>query len=254
MSFQTLQIRYQTARSLPAPYAYFYTLTARPIQAGPVQAGPAGQDVQIELAITYPDRDDIDDDELIAEGYTRDDDFRWSGRLPQTWQRALADQVAKTRLTPFREDDLGEDDDFWAVHVEADGRQQVGRPSNPDDWQYLMQELIQASYEASGRERPFELTYLNIGGRLGDEELNVSASFRARTVEIKRARSGRSQSQTLPWSELQRIMGEVYSVDHDAEQAESKRPRRAGHWLNIGGDEWYDISDQTALVRLFDRL
>ena len=78
MSFQRLQIRYQTARSLPAPYAYFYTLTAKPAGAS---------EVQIDLAITYPDRDDIDDDELIAEGFTRNDDLTWSGGYPKPWAR-----------------------------------------------------------------------------------------------------------------------------------------------------------------------
>ena len=173
MSFTQLQVRYQTARSLPAPYAYFYTLTARPVANG---------SVQVDLSITYPDRDDIDDDELLAEGYTRDDDFSWSGRLPNAWRQALADLVDKTRLQPLDEDALGEDDEFWGMHVESDNRPaQVGRPRNPDDWQYLMQELIQATYESGERER-FDYAVVTSGAWTGQFQRELGFGVTARRL------------------------------------------------------------------------
>lgn len=239
MSFTQLQIRYQTARSLPAPYAYFYTLTARPAATG---------FVRIDLAITYPDREDIDDDELMAEGFTRDDDFSWSGRLPNAWRQALADLVDKTRLQPLDEDDLGEDDEFWAMHIEADNRPaQVGRPRNADDWQYLMQELIQATYESGERERPFALTYVSVGGRSGDFELRLTASFVERTVQVLTLQDRREQTRTLPWATLQTVMSDVYAHDYDSDEAQPKRPKQAGQWLNLGTDDWYDVGDLPGL-------
>ncbi|UFH53320.1 hypothetical protein [Spirosoma sp. KNUC1025] len=245
MSFKRLQIRYQTARSLPAPYAYFYTFTA---------SQSAANTLQVELAITYPDRDDIDDDELIAEGYTRDDDFSWTGKLPRAWSETLGNLIAKTRLQPVDEDVLDEDDDFWDMTIEADGVSKQGRPANVDDWQYLMQELIQASYESIGRERPFELTYLNLNRHQGDQEIQLTASFSDRSVKVLRIENRREQAQTLPWTALQRIMSKVYEHDFDAEAAHAKRPRIDGQWLNLGGEEWYNISSLRALTKLFNEL
>ncbi len=239
MSFTQLQIRYQTARSLPAPYAYFYTLTARPAANG---------SIQIDLSITYPDRDDIDEEELTAEGYTRDDDFSWSGRLPHTWRQALADLVAKTRLQPLDEDALGEDDEFWAMHLEADNRPaQGGRPRNADNWQDLMQELIQATYESGERERPFVLTYVDAGSQAGDYELRLTASFANRTVQVLTIQDRREQTRTLPWTTLQTVMSDVYAHDYDSDEAQPKRPKEAGQWLNLGTEEWHDVSDLRAL-------
>ena len=240
MSFANLQIRYQTARSLPAPYAYFYTLTAK----------PTNSDVQIDLAITYPDRDDIDDDELIAEGFTRDDDFSWSGRLPDAWLRAFTDIVGKTRLQPLDEEQLGEDDDFWEITLDGGS---VGKPANSDDWQYLVQELIQATYEADQRERPFELTFLDSGSRGSGRELVLTASFANRTVVV-RDRSQRDGSRTLPWSTLQRVMSAVYSVDFDPETTLDRRPKTTGQWLNLGTDDWYDISQLPAVIKALTSL
>lgn len=242
--FNNLKIRYQTARSLPAPYAYFYTLTAKPVDT----------DVKIDLAITYPDRDDIDDDELMAEGFTHDDDFSWSGRLPGAWLRALGDVAGKTRLQTLDEEKLGEDDDFWEITLDGgSGAGEAGKPANADDWQYVVQELIQATYEADKRERPFELTFLNTDSRGPGRELVLTASFADRTV-IVRERSGRDGSRTLPWASLQRVMSAVYSVDFDADTTLDRRPKTTGQWLNLGTDDWHDISSFRDLVKMLSNL
>ncbi len=246
MSFKSLQIRYQTARSLPAPYSYYYTLTINAV---------ATNAIQVEFAITYPDRADIDDDELIAEGYTRDDDFSWSGRLPRNWWETIDNLVRKTRLQPINEDQLDEDDDFWDITVEADGGTKTqGKPAKADDWQYLMQELIQASYESVGRERAFELQYLNFNGLQGERELRLTASFAERTVKIMSIEDRHEQTKTMPWSTLQHVMSNVYDHDYDPDDAQLKRPKRTGQWLNLGGDEWYDISGLSTLIKTLGAL
>ena len=246
MSFKSLQIRYQTARSLPAPYAYFYTLTARPV---------ASNGLQVDLAITYPDRDDIDDDELIAEGFTRDDDFSWSGKLPKPWLDTVTNLTGKTRLQPLDEELLGEDDDFWDITLETDqtGSQQ-GIPKNADEWHYLVQELMQAAYESIGRERPFELTYIDLSNRQRDAELQLTASFAERTVTLRTREDRREQSRTLPWSTLQKVMSQVYEHDFDPDETQLKRPTRSGQWLNLGTDEWYDVSQFRALTKKLESL
>lgn len=245
MAFTHLRIRYQTARSLPAPYAYFYTLLAKPV----------GRGVQIDLALTYPDRDDIDDDELTAEGFTRADDFRWSGPLPHAWLRALADVAHKTRLEPLDEAQLGEDDDFWELTLDGDkGAGEAGKPANADEWQYVVQELIQATYEADQRERPFELTFLAIDGRGPGRERVLTASFADRTVLVRDGRHPRDGSRTLPWSTLQRVMSAVYSIDFNPEATLDHRPKTTGQWLNLGTDDWYDISGFRDLLKALQNL
>lgn len=246
MPFKRLQIRYQTARSLPAPYAYFYTLTARPV---------SGNGLQVDLAITYPDRNDIDDDELIAEGFTRDDDFAWSGELPKAWLETLSNLVNKTQLRPLNEEALDEDDDFWDITVESNQTDsQQGIPKNADEWHYLVQELMQAAYESVGRERPFELTYLYLGQRQPDAELRLTASFTDRSVTLFTREDKREHSRTLPWSSLQKLMSQVYEHDFNPDNTLYKRPNRSGQWLNLGTDEWYDVSRFRMLTKTLEGL
>ncbi len=246
MSFQRLQIRYQTARSLPAPYAYFYTLTAQPVANG---------EVQIDLAITYPDRDDIDDDELIAEGFTREDDLTWSGRMPKPWAETITSLTRATRLQPLDEEALGEDDDFWEITIENDnGAKKQGSPPKADDWQYTVQELIQAVYERMNRERPFELTYIDNAAGSATQERRITASFADRSIRLLSLQDRREQSRTLPWSTLQPIMNQVYEHDFNPDEAQQKRPSRSGQWLNLGTEEWYDISKLKSLNRFLTDL
>lgn len=240
--FKSAQIRFQTARSLPAPYAYFFTLSVRPAFK---------EYLAVDLNITYPDRDDIDEDELIAEGYTRNDDFQWSGRLGNAWLQAVEALVRKTKIDALNEDELTEDDDFWEITLTADdGSQTAGMPKNYEDWQYLIQELMQATYESAGRERPFELIYLELQ-RGGDVEVRLQASFADRTIKVETIQDRRSRSKTLLWKQLQPIMATIYGVDFDEEAIELKRPRRDGTWLNLGQEEWYDVRPYEEIVQLF---
>ncbi len=245
MSFTSLHIRFQTARSLPAPYAHFYTLEAK----------PANGTVQLAFSISCPDRDDIDDDELLAEGFTRDDDFNWSGQLPNAWLQTLGELVNKTKLKAVAEESLDEDDEFWDIKLEQSGqRPQAGRPVDADDWQYALQELMQAIYEKMGRERPFELTFLSQNGPADGLERRITASFAERSVLVRTLQGQRDEKSFRPWSALKRLMSEIYAYDYDPDDAQPKRPRQAGQWLNLGTDEWYDITDKKKVVELLTKL
>ena len=233
MSFKTLKIRYQTARSLPAPFALFYTLTLTSL------VGELG----VELTLVYPDRDDMDEEELLADGFTPDDDLTWSGRLPQTWRQAISTLADKTRLQPIDENQLDEDDEFWEVSLETpNAPTRQGRPQRTDDWQYVVQELIQAIYERAGREHPFALTYLHVAHPAAAQEIQLTASFADRTVQVLTKQNQQERTRTLPWDTLQRVMSVVYTPDYDTDDARPSRPKQPGHWLNLGTDEWVDIS------------
>lgn len=242
MSFKNLQIRYQTAAIMPGPFAHFYTLTLTPTSQ---------QTLQTEISIEYPDRDELDEEDIIGEGFTLDDNFTWKGILPQTWLDAVTPHTINTKLKPLNEDDLGENDDFFEIMLEnADGHPKTGTPVNREAWQYLAQELIQATYEAAGHEHPFTLIYID-NTQVSSGELHLTASFTQRTLTVDALTE---KPRTLPWDELQRIMSKVYSAEYNPDEALLNRPKQDGRFLNMGNDEWYNISDQPNLHKLFKGL
>lgn len=231
--FKSVEVRYQTAPVVPPPYTHFYTLKCRPAFK---------EYLHVDFSITYTDREELDEEEIIGEGFTPDDDYSWSGRLPLIWLQTVTDLVQQTRLQAFDEDTLTDNDEYFLLTIEPEaGGMQSGVPADRKDWQYLLQELIQAVYEASEKEKPFEFTYLD-NQSSQPAEVRLTGLFSRREVRVEVRRNKRSQSRTLPWDELQTIMEAVYGVEYLAEEAVAKPAQKRGQYLNLGEDEWYELS------------
>ncbi|MEZ0483884.1 hypothetical protein [Fibrella aquatica] len=247
MSFVSLHIRYQSAGMIPAPYTHFYELTARP-------AGMNG--LHVDFAITYTDREELDEEDIVGEGFTLTDDFSWSGQLGKDWLPVVHQIVANTKLNPFDETALGEKDDFLEVTIDTGYDDPVlGTPKQAEPFLYAIQELIQAIYEASGKEKPFEMSYLSFQ-RSGDSEVHLQAEFTTRTVKLITVQDGQEEHRTLPWEQLRTLMSVVFAHDFIPGEGTAKPPKRDGHYLDVGGDEWYDIGSldevHEALAELLD--
>ncbi|GAB3275712.1 hypothetical protein GCM10027347_49170 [Larkinella harenae] len=251
--FDTLEIRYQTALVVPPPYAHFFTIVLRSV---------VDKKVPIEITMTYTDREEMELDEIVGEGFTGDDDYHWSGYLPAVWQQTLENLVRKTRLKPFDEDKLSDNQDYFLVTIETKTQgSQSGAPSLPADWQFLSQELIQAVYEVSGKEKPFELTYVDINSGIRSE-VQLKASFSRREIGLELRKNNQNRSVTLPWKELKAMMEVVYGVEYNREEALPNLPRKTGQYVNLGTPEWYEVGTSVIgeeeavgkLRKLFTRL
>ncbi|WP_234734088.1 hypothetical protein [Tellurirhabdus bombi] len=246
-TFKSLQIRYQTAQVLPPPFAHFYTLTLNPAP---------GEELSADFSITYTDREDLDEDEIIAEGFTADDNFSWAGKLPSVWLKTVSKLVDKTDLQTFSEEELDEDEPYLQLILKTDKGEKTGEPTHLEEWAYLAQELIQAIYETSGKERPFELICVDIR-REGTAELNLVASFARREITVKVVQDGKNRSRSLPWTDLTPLMEKVYAVQYLYEEAVPKPSRREGQYLNLGEEQWFElgkavvpIDDDDAVTKL----
>ena len=236
MSFALLKVRFQSAGMIPAPYTHFYELAVRPAGTKP--------GLQADFSITYPDREELDEEDITGEGFTLTDNFSWSGTLGAAWLPVVDNLVKTTKLGPFDETALGEDDDFLEVTIDSGSGSQTGTPTDADAFGYAVQELIQAIYEAGGKEKPLEISYLSYQQR-GDIEVHLQARFAERTVALITVQQRQERRTTLLWSDLQPIMNQVFAHDYDPAEGLAKPPKRDGHFLSIGGDEWYDISPLT---------
>jgi hypothetical protein len=229
-AFRKLTVHFETSAQLPPPYSYQYVLTLTPV----------GQALNAQLKLTYTHRDELDADEIEAEGFTDNDDYQWSGDLEKVWRDELEKVLAKTRLT---ENLIHEEEtDFLTLEWETDVVAS-GQPRNTDDWQYLAQELLQAIYETSEKERPFELHILDTTSQ-GSREAILTASFRSRTAQIKRVVDGKSSLRFYPWQDLPSLMEVLYAGDWLADAAVAQKPKRNGLYLNPGDGLWYEWGKQ----------
>jgi hypothetical protein len=246
MPFSAFTVRYQSAGMIPPPYTHFYTLTLRPTP---------DKLLAVEFAIDYTDREELDEEDITGEGFTLTDDFSWSGTLGAAWTPVVERLLKRMKLKPFDETALGEADEYVELLLTTTTQgEQVGTPADVEVFLYAMQELIQAIYEAGGKEKPFTLIYLNYTPT-GDLELRVNASFAERTVSLTKRRNRQEQTQPLPWEHLRQVMSTVYAHDYSPDESLPRPPKRDGCYLNpSGGDEWYDIGRLPDVQRALEGL
>lgn len=221
----TFSLKYQTAENIPAPFAHAIEIN-----------GNFDQDLELSFELTYLDREDFTEDELMDEGFTSSDDFTWKGTLPKVWSDVVfgnlksANELFIKSLEPHQ--------DFW--QVDFNGKSFY--PKNTDAFKYLIEELQQAVYESAGREASLKLTFLkNQSGE--NMEVAVSASFIERKLQLIRTNIADSSSETkvLAWDELNFILKNTFSGEFEAEFAHSKKPSHKGLFLNAGDELWYEV-------------
>jgi hypothetical protein len=244
----SLTIRFQSAGMIPPPFTHYYTLAVKPT---------AKNALHVDFSITYTDREELDEEDITGEGFTMNDNFSWSGTLGSAWLPIIVQVVEQTRLKPLREGDLTEKDDFLDVTI-APANQNgqallTGTPTDADAFLYSIQELIQAVYEAGGKEQPFELSYISYQ-QTGDREVHIQASFADRIVQVIDVQNRKEDRKTIAWEALHPLMATVFAYDYNPEDGLAKLPKRDGHFLNVGTGYWFDISSLTAVYRALEKV
>ncbi len=221
----TFSLKYQTAENIPAPFAHAIEIN-----------GNFEHDLELSFELTYLDREDMTEDEIMDEGFSLNDDFTWKGTLPNVWSDVVfgslksANELFIKSLEPHQ--------DFW--QVDFNGKSFY--PKNTDAFKYLIEELQQAVYEKAGREAALKLIFLK--NQSGENiEVAVSASFIERKLALVRTNiiDGTSETKVLAWDELNFILKNTFSGEFEADFAHSKKPSHKGLFLNAGDELWYEV-------------
>jgi hypothetical protein len=222
---QFFEIQYETPPGLPPPYCYYFHLVGRVEQGVP----------QVKFDWVYNHREDLSEEEITAEGFTGDDDYHWQGALHETWLHQLEKNVDRTKAVAHPD----EEGPYLHVTAEAAGRVLFrGHPRNLTEWEYFLQELVQAIYETAGKEAPLRLRFRKVAPGAPAVEAKVEIRFRDRAV----VRSGPGPAAgALPWEAMQGELQSIYALQYDAEAALPKVPGEPGHYLDPGEGHWYEL-------------
>jgi len=248
--WKSIRIKFQTAASSPAPYSYFYTL----------ELTPEDNKLGVDLALQYLDRDELDEEMILEEGFTLDDDYSWAGTLPSVWRSELSRVLKK--LTPAGSDEVGEQENYLVVEIQSTaGTIATFIPNDRPEWDYFQQELIQAIYEASGKERAFEMEYREIEAK-SELKIKIGASFTQRDFSIQ---LNGQPPLSLDWQWTKTVMETVFKADFLPPEAPEEKPRFSGKYLTVGDGVWYEFNESLVepspkskilpqIVRLMDQL
>jgi len=220
-------IRFQTAPVVPAPFSHFYTLQLEVISKN---------ELNVDFSIVYTDREEMDEDELIDEGFSTDDDYKWKGALPAIWIDEFNAIFSSSKTIRKREE--SEFEDFVELELEENGKMVTIYPVDKERWSYFLQEFMQAIFEASGREKPLELTFLEIDADKKQTQVELKASFSQKSFTLTK---GKNQPKELEWTQLQRIMDTVYKAEFVADNASDSKPSQKGKYITAGDGLWYQL-------------
>lgn len=209
-----VQVSYQTLQ-LPPPFAFAYTLKMEFLE----------NELKVKYDLEYLNREDLSREEIEAEGYSEDDDFSWRGSLGKVWVDTLKEGFEKIDLEE-------ESEDFNVyLHVAIEGSRS-GLAVHAEDWDYRLQELIQAVYEKSGIEDQLKMRFMHINGAQRNY-YELTGSFEHKTCSV----GGRE----LSWDDLQELMADVYTIDFDGEPVAI--PDDEGLWIAPDADSDYQLFD-----------
>lgn len=230
---QRIDIAFETL-SVPPPYSYEYTFQLQ-FQAS---------QFTLMYALHYTDRDELSEEEIWEEGFTQDDDYQWQGSLPEVWKTTLLEQWKKTQWLPPEDLRDASENALMLTTTLAEGNQHKGVPQPQTEWEYLLQELTQAVYEAAEREYPLHIRYLD-QQHLGEKTiLSLTASFLQRSVDIEISQGTRQHRRNHPWSTLAPLLTTMYLLDYQPEHANPKSPTQPGIYLDPGDGLWYAFGTQ----------
>lgn len=227
--FQEITASFQTLQA-PPPYSHGYQFIIQ----------PQGAQLKVLYQLTYTDRESLTEDEILEEGFTLDDDYGWEGILPEVWQQALVKMLQQTTKIDPKPTNIYPNVIRLKVQISEEETVE-GTPDNLEGWEYFLQELTQAVFELSLKERPLEVYYLE--NLASDQSLSIAIkpSFSTRRLDVEVSHNKKKQSKELSWDQLKPLLKAIYLPDYDEEQARVQQPKKPGQYIDPGEGKWYEL-------------
>ncbi|WPP50619.1 hypothetical protein [Catalinimonas niigatensis] len=223
-----LEVRFQTLLA-PPPYSHEYLL----------QLDFSLEEPLAYFQINYTDRDQLTEEEILEEGFSPEDDFEWKGALPKVWKAATLDFLNKTKT--LIEKPKPNSQHLLELLIDYTNSEQTkGIPDNAEDWEYFVQEIIQAIYEISEKELPLEISYVE-QGKSNKQIIHIHVRFSQRSLQVVQEKVGKKKEHNLLWEQLMPLLQAVYLPDYDPEKAKQNLPDAPGKYIDQGDGLWYEL-------------
>lgn len=231
---QTFEVKYETPPALPPPYCYYYHIRARVTSRKP----------EVEFAWVYHNREELTAEEIQAEGFTTGDDFHWKGVLHPVWLSRFEQEISRTKAA----NRPGEDQPY--LHITCQDKDRTvfeGEPQNLNQWEYFLQEFVQAIFETSGREAPLTIRLRRVSQTKEVSEAEVQVQFRDRKVVLLPDKpSSVIPDDLTAWESVSQTLQALYLLETDDEKASPDAPLRPGYFFEYGTGLWYEPGESAA--------
>jgi hypothetical protein len=239
-SFTRLEIHFDT-ETLPPPFSHRYKLVIEKTDDTGLFA---------DLNLEYYGREELSDEEITDEGFSDNDNYRWSGKLPLIWTNVIDE---KLQVSNWKKKTDDQNSNLFLRINHSQGSEMLW-PADKRQWETFAQELIQAIFELGKKEAPLIIQFLNIENK--QRSYSIEYMFAERTVSIS---TSEKHQKPMDWYEGQQLLKYIFSFDYLPEVAIDK-PKKQGNYISPGDGLWYELSqtvqkgDPEKLHRLVETL
>lgn len=236
--FEKLTISFDTG-PLPPPFCHRYDILITREADG----------FSASLNLDYYDRDEIAEEEIFEEGFTLNDNFEWTGKLPEFWGREIEQRLTLSNWHKKQPEDGGLS--TFVIKYSGGGKGEMLYPADRRMWEVFAQEIIQAIFELGQKEAPLQIEYLKVDADAKKQTLTLIYRFSLRKVELVSSKSGKK---SMDWKEGQKLMQYIFYFDFLPEEAHEQQPSATGNYINPGDGFWYTFdTPETPNQDLSDR-
>ena len=194
---------------LPPPYAFAAVIKCK-----------IGNEVFLDFQQEYLGRGNLNESEILAEGFSLNDDLKWQGIIGKNWKSVLSDFNSCNYTSEPNRDNY--------IHITIDGSEK-GFPDDTNQAALTVQELIQAVFENSERALP----------------LHIEIGYEGKIVPLEWAFAERlfkmgNDSRDWNWGRI--LLSQIYSVDYDSIDSHKKPIGTLA--VHFGDNHWFNIENK----------
>jgi hypothetical protein len=190
--------------------------------------------LNVNFDMEYTQREELTEEEILDEGFSMDDDYHYVGEISTAWTNPIKELYSKSKWAVNKK--IIEDGGIQLLAKDIHGKIFRSIPLNQQDWQFLMQEIIQAIYETNKKEAPLTVRFLSI--RNNEKFLyTIVAKFSSRQIDFDL----NGKSIELDWEGIKSLLTDIYLPDYDYDQAKEAQPQKNGDFLDCGDGWWHEL-------------
>lgn len=216
IEFKTLEV--------PAPFAHNYVLNLQ-----------IDQEIEAQYEIAYKGREELSEAEIIEEGYTPDDDFKWAGKIDNSWKKSILDladiaqQKESNQANEFSQTEI-------SITITAEGKTEKTVYYDEESLSYQIQEVVQALFETSKRELPLTIKFLLIE-KGKKNQFTATLSFATRGCSIFK---NNTFFKDLSWDEGSSLMSLIYQPDYLLDTTKTKKDDL---YISFEENAWFSLDE-----------
>lgn len=208
--------------AIPPPFSHVYRLALT----------WTSDSLDTNLVLHYTDRDELSDEEILEEGFTLTDDYTGKLVIDPVWVSPVLNLLSTTRWNSKQLTNGG----VTLSLFEGNEKQTAKPPMNQEEWQMMAQDIIQAIYETSEKEKPLSIQYRKVDHETA-QNVKITVHFSNREVIL----AEESENRVINWEYAIELMKLIFTPDYDYALAKEEPGKKRGEYIECGDGLWHEL-------------